>query len=102
MGLKVGEQDPEQWLEDCPDRVYDQWQAFYRLEPWGGERELLARIVSLLWLIAVENRKSDEVSKVSEMIVNSLMPGDWIGQPETPDEQGSVETFESVVAKLWG
>jgi hypothetical protein len=35
--LQLGIDDPRAWLDATPDDVVGLWDAFYRLEPWGGE-----------------------------------------------------------------
>jgi hypothetical protein len=35
--LQLGIDDPRSWLDATPDDVVSLWDAFYRLEPWGGD-----------------------------------------------------------------
>ena len=104
MGLKLGLEDPEQWLEDCPDRVYDNWHAAYRLRPFGDEQELLARVVSLLILLASKQMDIATVVKASDSIMQSLLTSEWVGARDESDKSAvdSVATFEQVVARAFG
>jgi hypothetical protein len=79
LGLKLGVEDAEQWAEDCPDRVYKNWYAAYRCEPFGGETALLSRIASLLYIIASKGTELETVCKASDAIMRTLMPSDWVG-----------------------
>lgn len=104
MGLKLGIEDPEQWLEDCPERVTDLWDAYYQLEPWGGERELLARILATLRCLLAGKYDEDKVAKVMQNVddmAGNWMPGDWIGQPEPKPEQ-SIQEVEAALAARFG
>lgn len=104
--MKVSEvgNDPEQWLEDCPQRVFDNWYAAYRLRPFGDEQELLTRIVSLLILIAGKEVGIEAAKNASDSIMRSLMTSEWVGmQNETKSKPtDSIATFESVVARAFG
>lgn len=79
------------------------------MEPFGGERELLARAVSLLMILAMRDCKNpDAIMDASDAIMRSMMPGDWIGQgrsqnvdPEKKIRDG-IEGFEAVASKLYG
>jgi hypothetical protein len=104
LGLKLGLEDPEQWLEDCPDRISDNWEAFYRLNPFGGEQEMLARITSLLYVIAMQNCKAEAVCKASDSLMQALMPSDWVGRKEIPklSIDQHMQQFEAAVAKAFG
>lgn len=35
--MAIGIDDPRAWLDATPDDVVTLWEAFYQLEPWGGE-----------------------------------------------------------------
>lgn len=103
MGQKLGVEDCEQWLEDCPQRVFDNWQAAYRLRPFGDEQELLARVVSLLILIASKSMDMQTVIEASNSLMKSLMGAEWVGNITDAKPQGdSVTTFEATVAKVFG
>ena len=92
MSLKLGVEDAEQWLEDCPDRVYKNWYAAYQCEPFGGETELLARIASLLYIIASKGSEIESVSKACDAITKTLMPGDWVGANK---QTSSLDNFKA-------
>jgi hypothetical protein len=78
LGERLGIEDPEQWLEDCPDRVYDRWVAAYRLNPFGDEQLLLARLCSLMFLM-VREKYGDETCDAMNSLTKLFMPSDWIG-----------------------
>ncbi len=98
MGRTIGIEDPEQWLEDVPQRVFAAWKSHYRVEPFGGERELLAKAVALLYTIAMQHTEFDAVQKMVDAIVPGLMPSDWIGQPEQNEQHDSIADFERMVS----
>jgi hypothetical protein len=46
---------------------------------------------------------TNKADKCVEALIQSLMPGDWVGQPEArPDAGNSVEQFESFVSGKFG
>ena len=103
MGLKLGVQDPEQWLEDVPDRVFENWEAYHANEPFGDERELLARMVGLLFFLCMKDGiDSETVLKSSESITQSLMPAAWVGQPERKTHEQSMAEVEKQMAARYG
>jgi len=84
LGLKLGIEDPEQWLENCPDRVMDNWLAYYRLEPFGMESELLSKIAGLLfYLCRRHGGEVEDIDKFASAIARCLMPGNWVGQKQS-------------------
>lgn len=107
MSKELDIQDAEQWLEDCPDRVFDNWVAAYRLRPFGDEQVLLARAVSLLFLIATRGQNFEQIYKASDAIMKLLMPDDWIGNTK---EKATIPTvdienfkaIDKVVSKAFG
>ena len=108
MSRKLGIEDPEQWLEDCTERVFSNWYAAYQVEPFGGEQELLARIASLLYLVACKGGvKLEQVSVASDAIMTCLMPSGWTGKREnkveidTDEVRKGFAAFEKVAEKLF-
>lgn len=103
-------EDAEQWLEDCPDRVFQNWYAAYRCEPFGGETELLARIASLLYIIASKGSELEKVCKASDAITKTLMPSDWVGNRQEHSLAGfdadelkqQFKAMESAIAGAFG
>ena len=93
--LAIGESDPEQWLEDVPERVFELWEAFYAVEPWGDERRLLAKLIDLMAL---------QLGIKGGIPEHANMPWTWIHQPEpelppTPEE--SVEAARQMLEKKY-
>ncbi len=87
-------QDAEQWLEDCPQRVLDNWLAYYRLEPFGNESELLSKIIGLLfYLCRSKGGEVEEIQKFVEIVQRYVMPSGWIGQQQIVDS-GTVTVDE--------
>lgn len=100
VALACGESDPEQFFEDMPDRVFRFWQSHYKVEPWGGERHLLAKIAHLLSvLVAMQGGDKDAVLATAD-----LMPPDWIHQPEREPEQEASgwASVQAMLAKRYG
>lgn len=103
MGLKLGIDNPSQWLEDCPDELYDEWRAAYRLRPFGDEQEFLARILSVLILIAKRDMDIETVMSASNAIMQSLMTSEWVGAQESSQaKSSSVQSFEQTVSRMFG
>lgn len=105
MCLRFGVQDPEQWLEDVPDRVWELWKSYYALEPFGGERELFAKLVVLIkQLLAIKYKPEDagKILKACDDIAGSEMPWEWIGQPQIVSGSDTIANFEATVAGLYG
>ncbi len=103
--LRFGVQDPEQWLEDVPDRVWELWKAYYALEPFGGERELAAKSVVIakrLLATKFQPEAVEGVLKSCDRLAGTEMPWEWIGQPEPEPESDTIANFESMVAGLYG
>lgn len=103
--LRFGVQDPEQWLEDVPDRVWELWKAYYALEPFGGERALSAKTVILLKRLLAIKFKPEAVKSVLEgcdKLTGSEMPWEWIDQPEPEVDNDPIANFEATIAGLYG
>lgn len=85
--------------------MFNNWQAAYRLRPFGDEQELLARIVSLLILLASKQMDIATVMEASNAIIRSLMTSEWIGaiDESTTKKQWkeSIASFEEVVARAF-
>lgn len=107
MSKELGVSDAEQWLEDCPSRVFDNWVAAYRLRPFGDEQLLLARAVSLLFMIASRGRNFEQIYNASDAIMRLIMPSDWIGNTKekqaipTVDVEG-LKAMGQVLEKAFG
>lgn len=82
--------------------AFEKWYTFYRCEPFGGERELLARITSLLYIIASGTMKWKDVVESSDSLMQSLMPPDWIEAKPMPTEIDTIKSAESVFERLFG
>jgi len=99
LGLKLGIEDPEQWLEDCPDRVFDNWYAFYQLEPFGGETALLTRLVAMLFISCMrQGVKLEELNSISDDFMKMLMPSDWYVEDDKPELD--VDAIKDNLAKM--
>lgn len=79
------ELEPEEWLASIDEEAYRNWEAYFRLEPTGGEEVLLARICNQLsLLVAAKFGSEDSVLKVQD-----LLPVDWAWRkPEPTSEEG--------------
>jgi hypothetical protein len=104
LGRELGIEDPEQWLEQCPQRVFDNWAAAHAVEPFGNEQQLLARIVSLLYVIAMQKSDFEAVKKLADAIMPAIMPSDWVERPEPKldDDDSGISAFEKHVAQRYG
>lgn len=101
--LSLGIDDPEQWLEDCPDRVFAVWEAYSQVEPWWGQRELLARIVASLRCLLAGKYESDKVEGVLknlDTIAAGYMPGDWVDRPEPKPESSIADVEKQLAARF--
>ena len=101
--LRLGIDDPEQWLEDVPDRVYSLWDAYSQIEPWWSEREMLAQLVGLVRMMLAGKYSEENVEKAlrnADMLAASYMPPDWVDRPEI--KPMSLEETESILAARFG
>lgn len=78
--------------------------AAYRLRPFGDEQELLARILSVLILIARKDFDIATVMNASNSMLKSLLTSEWVGNiDEKPVKSAdSVKSFEDTVARMFG
>jgi hypothetical protein len=99
---ELGIEDPEQWLEECPQRVFENWQAYDKLEPIGPNCEFMARVISLLYVIASQKIDFESVHNSVERIIPCFMPSDWIGQPKPEDASDNLKSIEEQMRRLYG
>lgn len=88
-----------------PDRVWELWKAYYALEPFGGERELAAKVVILLKQLVATEYSAESIEKVlknCDRMAGTEMPWEWIGQPEPATEADTIANFEATMAGLYG
>ena len=63
--------------------MFDNWLAYYRLEPFGMESELLAKIIGLLfYLCRRQGGEIEDIEKFANAIARCMMPGNWVGQKQ--------------------
>lgn len=90
--LAFGEQDPEQWLENCPPRVLNVWRAFAEADSWSMKRRLeTTQAIVAKKLLASKYKKDDRLEALESLdkIVESIMPVDW--RIEEDGEQKSID-----------
>lgn len=94
-GLEV---EPEEWLNAVSKSQLQVWKNYYRVEPWGGELELLARILAAVesGLMAEDQGK---LRRALDLLASKWLPASWIGQPEQTD---GLAAFEATVAAQYG
>ena len=83
-------------MDSCPDEVFEDWRAHYRVEPWGNEEFLLARIAS--YLSALVSAKGEAGNDWFQQL-HKFMPPDWYYQPETrkqSPQQSTADQLEQV------
>ena len=88
-------------MEDCPRRVLNNWDAYWQIEPWGSERELLAKCVATLKRLLATKYNEDVIERVLDAVDKAAayyMPWDWIDQPKR--EQVSEEEYWANVEKV--
>ncbi len=74
--------------------MYRNWYAAYQCEPFGGETELLARIASLLYLIASRGSEMEAVCRASDAILKTLMPSDWVAAGTSSNGTTQIDVAE--------
>lgn len=79
-GLEI---EPEEWLATVDPESFRQWEAMYRLKPWGDEQYLLARLVSEVSKLVAS--KAGESAADFLVNVQDLMPPNWVWHKD--DEQ---------------
>lgn len=83
--------------------MFDNWAAAHAVEPFGNEQQLLARMVSLLYVIAMQKSDFEAVKKLADAIMPAIMPSDWVERPETKlDDDSGISAFEKHVAQRYG
>lgn len=91
---RLGIDDYEQWLEDCPERVFSSWKAAHAVRPFGGEQHLLARIAALLFM-QVQSRAGHKTWETMDRIAALFMPADWIGRNEGAEIEIDLESIKA-------
>lgn len=91
-GLEI---EPEQWLAEVDETTFRHWEAFYRLEPWGDEQLLLARLVNLVSILLASKAGKDGEDFIIKL--EELMPYNWAWRP-----QRKVDDIQTVEQKLAG
>ena len=100
MATRLGIQDAEQWLEDCPRRVFDNWRAQYIVAPFGDEQTLLAKILAAIYLLILRGGSDlQEIDKAVNGIMPAFMPAGWADEDDKPTGD-SIANFEKI-AKAW-
>jgi|DEB3_MinimDraft_2_1074329.scaffolds.fasta_scaffold00218_7 hypothetical protein len=91
-GLEI---EPEQWLATVDEKTYRNWESYYRLEPWGDEQYLLARLINLISLLVAS--KAGERAEDYVIQLEDIMPPSWAWRP-----QKRTEDIAAVEQKLAG
>lgn len=74
--------------------MFANWKAAHAVEPFGGEQKLLARIASLLYLIAAKGSDFEKVCEASDSLMKFLMPSDWVGLEKNANEPTDAATIK--------
>jgi hypothetical protein len=101
--LRLGIDDPEQWLESCPRRVLNVWRAYYAIEPWGNEQAVMAAVAATVKRSLIAEFGQDSVESVLQSVDNLAachLPGEWIYRPEQKDD--SIENAQAILEALHG
>ena len=101
---RLGIEDYEQWLEDCPERVFSSWKAAHAVRPFGGEQHLLARIAALLFIQA-QKQYGKGAWELMDRITALFMPADWVGRnagAEIELDLESIKASQQALEKLGG
>lgn len=68
--------------------MFDNWLAYYRLEPFGLESELLAKIIGLLfYLCRRQGGEIEDIEKFASAIARCMMPANWVGQKQAASQE---------------
>lgn len=103
MCRELGIEDYQQWLEDCPDRVFNAWADAYDVEPFGDEQLLMARLCALMYM-QVQSRFKDDTFKVMDSLTACFMPTGWVGRdkPKFEIDLDSIKRSQEALAKWKG
>lgn len=104
--MRLGIDDPEQWLENCSRRKLNAWKAYYANEPWGDEQQILTVIASSLKQLVAMKVSADSVEKVLSIVDKAAgyyMPPEWIHRPVVEDDSSnSIEQALEIAKALYG
>lgn len=95
--LAFGEQDPEQWLENCPKRVIDVWRAFAAADRWEMNRRLsVGQSITTRKLLSLKYTQDSrkEVLESIDRLVDLHMPIDMQIGEDTRDKSMSESVLE--------
>lgn len=90
--MRLGIEDWQQWLEDVPDRVLENWRAHYAVEPWGDERLILSKVVHFLSVIVACKLSESEIQQA----VQDNMPYEWFYRNPEPQEPSLEDQLEGL------
>jgi hypothetical protein len=90
--------EPEEWLAGIDEATYSKWEAYYRLEPWGDEQFLLARLISLVSLLVAS--KAGDKAEDFVIKLEDLMPYNWAFRPQRKADD--LQTVEQKLAGMYG
>lgn len=90
--------NPVEWWDNLPDSVVEFWQAYYRIEPFGGEWHRNAKVCQMLHLTAMRFA-AGKAEKL--MPIGDFMPADWVelSQAETMPISKQLDALAKVQAK---
>ena len=100
--LRLGIDDPEQWLESVPKRVLALWMAFDAIDPIGNEAVMMAKLLSMTSFLQAAKCSGDESQQVYRCELDFLPPN-YVNQPDEPIEAtDDIAAVERQIAARFG
>jgi hypothetical protein len=100
--LKLGIDDPEQWLEDVPERVISNWEEYDRIDPFGQEWHQTASTNQMLYGLLEYHYRTHKV-KLKRAAFHHFMPQQYRSvKPKKQKRQNLLDSLKSFAAKVTG
>jgi len=95
----VAVDEPYAWWDSLSDEAVEFWEAFWRIEPWGGDWERHGEIMSTLdHLYAVTaNQFAEEGKGYKPLQADAFMPADYLREKKRKPKVDFEQQFQAFV-----
>ena len=88
--------DVDAMLAEVPCRQYQEWKAFYEIDPWGERRADMQNALLMWWIAVIHCGKKNVQSKPEDLL---LFPE---GGPPEPQSMESMAGVAKTYAMMFG